>query len=533
MNRIKECIENFILDKQQLNNEILNIERERNEIAQQRNMKKATMDMNNYDVSREVNELGWKIAELGNRSQELQNEINAKYINTKEYINSVIGELISDEAISQENRIQLEQAKKKVRSGEFSKILDILQEIENPCSIGNNETAQETENIEMVEESQDIAEVQACVKENDTQEIEQEQQEEQSNFEAIQEIQEESSEEISIDDLDQIEEFKVEEFEPVAELEIEEMEPIEELNIEEFNQQIKELEIQEIDPIEELEIAEFTPIEFEQEVQQSNGTEQIQVEEINEGEESIDLENLLDRYVQLIREEEMQKREPVLALAEEQKETEQVQEIAEINTGDAAVAQEENININEKVTMSNIIVKIENGRLLYKAQLSNGAEIKVYPCNENEGQILEKDKEKKNEIKESLINYALAEYRMFDKRVIKKIDPVVCDILTKFAKQYNYEAQSLVYSYAMSFSNMDAEIEAVPQITYNMYFTENSEMSKKEKEVLSKICRGARKNDKIEVIGYNSIISKIKCAIKKVLNTEKISALAEGTIKNG
>ena len=311
------------------------------------------------------------------------------------------------------------------------------------------------------------------------------------------------------------------------------MEPIEELNIEEFNQQIKELEIQEIDPIEELEIAEFTPIEFEQEVQQSNGTEQIQVEEINEGEESIDLENLLDRYVQLIREEEMQKREPVLALAEEQKETEQVQEIAEINTGDAAVAQEENININEKVTMSNIIVKIENGRLLYKAQLSNGAEIKVYPCNENEGQILEKDKEKKNEIKESLINYALAEYRMFDKRVIKKIDPVVCDILTKFAKQYNYEAQSLVYSYAMSFSNMDAEIEAVPQITYNMYFTENSEMSKKEKEVLSKICRGARKNDKIEVIGYNSIISKIKCAIKKVLNTEKISALAEGTIKNG
>ena len=132
------------------------------------------------------------------------------------------------------------------------------------------------------------------------------------------------------------------------------------------------------------------------------------MEEINEGEESIDLENLLDRYVQLIREEEMQKREPVLALAEEQKETEQVQEIAEINTGDAAVAQEENININEKVTMSNIIVKIENGRLLYKAQLSNGAEIKVYPCNENEGQILEKDKEKKNEIKESLINYALA-----------------------------------------------------------------------------------------------------------------------------
>ena len=103
MNRIKECIEKFILDKQQLNNEILNIERERNEIAQQRNMKKATMDMNNYDVSREVNELGWKIAELGNRSQELQNEINAKYINTKEYINSVIGELISDEEISQEN----------------------------------------------------------------------------------------------------------------------------------------------------------------------------------------------------------------------------------------------------------------------------------------------------------------------------------------------------------------------------------------------------------------------------------------------
>lgn len=530
MNRIKECIEKFILDKQQLNNEILNIERERNEIAQQRNMKKTTMDMNNYDVSREVNELGWKIAELGNRSQELQNGINAKYINTKDYINSVIGELILDEAISQENRMQLEQAKKRTRSGEFSNVLDIIQEIENPCVIENTETVQEAENIEMVEESQDIAEVQASVEENAAQEIEQEGQ---SNFETIQKIQEEGSEEISIDDLDQIEEFKIEEFEPVAELEIEEMEPIEELNIEEFNQQIKELEIQEIEPIEELEVAEFTPIEFEQEAQQSNEAEQIQVVETNEGEESIDLENLLDRYVQLIREEEMQKREPVLTLAEEQKETEQIEEIEEINLEDVAVAQEKNININEKITMSNIIVKIENGRLLYKAQLSNGAEIKVYPCNENEGQILEKDKEKKNEIKESLINYSLAEYRMFDKRVIKKIDPVVCDILTKFAKQYNYEAQSLVYNYAMSFSNMDEEIEPVPQITYNMYYTENSEMSKKEKEVLSKICRGARKNDKIEVIGYNSIISKIKCAIKKVLNTEKISALAEGTIKNG
>ena len=228
MNRIKECIEKFILDKQQLNNEILNIERERNEIAQQRNMKKATMDMNNYDVSREVNELGWKIAELGNRSQELQNGINAKYINTKDYINSVIGELILDEAISQENRMQLEQAKRRTRSGEFSNVLDIIQEIENPCVIENTETVQEAENIEMVEESQDIAEVQASVEENAAQEIEQE---EQSNFETIQKIQEEDSEEISIDDLDQIEEFKIEEFEPVAELEIEEMEPIEELNI--------------------------------------------------------------------------------------------------------------------------------------------------------------------------------------------------------------------------------------------------------------------------------------------------------------
>ena len=100
MNRLRECIEKFIFEKQEISNEISKIERERNRIAQQRNEEKKNMKYVNADTSKmeaEVSELGRKIAELGNKSQELQRKIDAKSLNIKNEINSEIDGLISEE----------------------------------------------------------------------------------------------------------------------------------------------------------------------------------------------------------------------------------------------------------------------------------------------------------------------------------------------------------------------------------------------------------------------------------------------------
>ena len=37
---------------------------------------------------------------------------------------------------------------------------------------------------------------------------------------------------------------------------------------------------------------------------------------------------------------------------------------------------------------------------------------------------------------EKIINYAVAQYKAFDKNVIKKIDPTVCEVFEQFAEKY-------------------------------------------------------------------------------------------------
>ena len=192
---------------------------------------------------------------------------------------------------------------------------------------------------------------------------------------------------------------------------------------------------------------------------------------------------------------------------------------------------EEKVNtpvFEEKVTLSNIIAKIEDGEIVYKVQVSNGEEFKVYPTLETRN-ILLNDKECREEIKEILINYAVAEYRLLDNKVINKIDPTVCEVLERFANKYNYDARYLIYNYAMSFSkNGENEIDIAIPITYNFSYLKGTNLSKKEKKVISKICKNALKNEKVDIIGSVKGFSRIKYVLKRLFAANNTNALPEG-----
>ena len=116
-------------------------------------------------------------------------------------------------------------------------------------------------------------------------------------------------------------------------------------------------------------------------------------------------------------------------------------------------------------------------------------------------------KERK-EIKEELVNYSIAKYKIFDKKVISRIDPTICDVLAQFAAKYDYEEAQLIYDYAMSYSNnVEAEWDNIPSITYNFSYFENANLSKKDKKVIERICKNARKNMNIDVKKVKIIVT--------------------------
>ena len=334
----------------------------------------------------------------------------------------------------------------------------------------------------------------------------------------INKIAENNSQEIEkTETIQEIEEIKVEDFQPIEDLNVEEIQveeknipevKIEEIQVEEKN--IPEVKIEEIQveeknipevEIEEIQIGELEPIE------------ELQIEENEQPQnQDIGIEEIIEKKVEEIKQEE--NAEEIITLEEKEE-----------------VAEEKNkaLAFGDKVTLVNIIAKIEEGELVYKAEISNGKTIKIHPTNVQGQNLLLKEKENCEEIKEILINYAIAEYRPFDKKTIKKIDPIVCEILTKFAKEYNYDAQSLIYNYAMSFSKSeDVEMDSIPQITYNVSYLDGTKLTKKEKEVLQKICKNAKKNEKVEIIGYNVGIKKIKYMFKRVFSINDTNALPEG-----
>ena len=568
LKEIQECIKNFICEKVQVQQQIAKIEEKRIQLAQQRNEKKKS----NSNWS-EINELGNQIANLGNQSQELQNRLDFKTHEIKSQINLAIDNLIAggirgirriNEEIQEleENIADQKERNEKyqIQKQEFYERFGRMPELsENAIKDSELQEEKSTKNAELITELN----IQIKNSEDEITELARIKRElKNGNWKGIAEP-EDSSEElriepITVEEIDPIEEISVEEFLPLEELYVEEFEPVEELHIEELKPaedlHVEELHIEEFEPAEELHIEEFEP------------AEELHIEEFEPAEEL---------YVEKFKDETQIKEEPIaetVETAEEKTTIDEIEELARAIVEQIAAEQTRDLNINkteetvpvqdvvetiteetepediiafedesknkEKVIIPlfgqrekilNITVKIEDGELVYKAQMSDGEEVKIHPAQIGEENVLLRDKQNREECKEILINYSVSEFKMFDKKVIKKIDPLVCELLTECAERYGYSASELIYDYAMSFSyTVESDIELVPEIVYNISYLEQSNLSKKEKAIINKICKNAKKNNKVEIIETFSGFKRIKYVFKRLFTANNVNALPEG-----
>lgn len=430
-----------------------------------------------------------------------------------------IKELVENEEV---RLVELAKIKRDFKNGNWSNILDSEDIIEE-----TEEIAEEIETVESVEKTEKIVETDECIEEAE------------KTIEIIENVEEEAAvlplidEETQIEEFEPIEKIQVEEFEPIEEIQVEKFEPIEEIQVEKF-EPVEEMQVEKFEPVEEVQVEEFEPVE-EIQIEEIKTLEEVKTEELLSEEQEQKPIDEIEELAKAIVEEIVAEQTKDLNIGKVEEQQEGVPETKieeqEIITYEEKEKEEEKVKIpafEENVIISNIIAKIEDGEVVYKAQISNGEEIKVYPAKLTIGNAFLNDKEIREEIKEVLINYAVAEYRVLDKNVIKKIDPTVCEVLNRFAKKYNYDARNLIYNYAMSFSKKeDVEVEAVP-IIYNFSYIGNTNLSKKEKVIISKICKNAIKNEKVDVIGCVTGIGKIKYMLKRIFATNNANALPEG-----
>ena len=474
-------------------------------------------------ISIEIKEKEEKIAEL----VKIVNDF--KRGNWKEYIDN-----------SQENRIDENNEKNKILE-EYAK--KIVEEVINPIVeeiVADKKEENKIETVNNIDTEEDSI-VLPFINEEFQKETSQE------------EVKETNIEEISVEDIKPIEEVNIEEIEAIEDIDLEEIKPIEEITLEEINT-ISEINIEDIETNEESDTKGINTIEEISE-EETKITEDVKMEdnatfETNQNEEienlqptAINTEEIEQPIANEFYEENIEEKSLEEILEEQEEKIEQQEN--NINNFDENKLEEEsilykdeiesekteknNIYYGGKVVLTNINAKLENSEIVYIAQISNGDCIKIYPRKLQNGNMLLKDKENREELKEILINYAIAEYRIFDKKVIKKIDPAVCEILIRFAKKYNYDAQNLIYNYAMSFSkNDETELENVPSITYNFSFLQETNLNKKEKEIITKICKNAKKNNKIYIVGYNTGIKRIKYILKRTFNGNNLNELPEG-----
>lgn len=517
---IQESIKNFICEKSQMQQQIVEIEEKRTQLAQQRNEKKKS----NSDWS-EINELGKQIAELGNQSQELQNKLDFKFHEVKTQTNLAIDNLIA-EGIRGIRRIneevqELEEsianqkernAKYELQKQEFFERFGRMPELsENAIKDSKLQEEKSTKNAIEIEELK----LQVKKSEDEITELARIKREfKNGNWSSIIEG-EDTSEEICV--------------EPLT---IEEIEPIEEISVEEFVQP-EEIYVEEFEPIEELHIEEFKEVD-ETQIESESVIETVEekttIDEIEELAraivEEIVAEQTRDLNINKIEEQE-NIQDDVDAIIEEAV----PEDIIVFEKEEEGVEQKEKARIPlfwQKATISNIIVKIEENELVYKAQMSDEKEIKIYPAKLGEESVLLRDKQNREECKEILINYAVSEYKTFDKKVVNKIDPLVCELLIECAERYNYEAQELIYNYAMSFSKSEEnDAEEVPNIIYNLSYIEESNLSRKEKAIINKICKNTKKNNKIDIIETFSGFKKIKYVFKRLFAVNNVKVLPE------
>ena len=474
MNRLEEIqttITEFNIEKQKINQEIQIIEQKRIKLAQERNDKKRKIKKIDAiyvpNVETEINKLGKKIAELGNQSQELQNKLNYKCIEVREKVN-----------IQMDNQVT-----EKIR--EIYKLEDIEKDLKEANEVNKTETEKVIIKIEEIQQKLiELAKGKkefkkgnwSVILESNNNNIEKEKNiEEVALIEKLEKCQpkvETSEESIVLEEKSEIDnlmqmEIKIEEFIPIEQPDVETFKPIKEIKT---IKEIKDLEFEEFEKAEEIKIEEF----------------------------------------ELLKENNKEQENDIIVLEELDTEPEKVPNV-------------------KNIKLLSIIAKIENGELIYRGQTNSEKVINIYPTREKGSKIILKDKEIRRKIKENLINYAVSKYKMLDKKVIKKIDLMVCEVMTEFAEQNNYKSEDLIYNYAMTFSkNYAIEVEEMPQIIYNFSFIEDAQLNKKEKTIISKIYKNAKNNDEIEIIERNTRISKIKYLIKRLFGINNIKALPEG-----
>lgn len=540
LEEIQKIIKNFVNESKQVKKQISEIESKRTQLAQERNEKK---NANTSDCGAEISVLGKQISELGNQSQELQNKLDLKFNEMKRLVNLTIDNLITEgirkvrkideERQELENKILLQEerdTKYEMQKQEFYERFGRMpelsekakkeDEIQDKQCLTYQAGIKELENL-IVGMEVKLAEL-ATVKRNFKNRN-------WSDIIGSENLEEEAivlplmEEEIQIEELEPIEYVKVEEFEPIEEIEIEELN-VEPFDIEEIEEQETTKNSESIEIVEEFE--EQEPIVNVEQVEKIEPViEQKQVDEVEELAKAI-VEEIIAEQTKDLNINKVEEQQEIIKQAEEETDTVE-QEIITFEEKE----KEEKVNtpvFEEKVTLSNIIAKIEDGEIVYKVQVSNGEEFKVYPTLETRN-ILLNDKECREEIKEILINYAVAEYRLLDNKVINKIDPTVCEVLERFANKYNYDARYLIYNYAMSFSkNGENEIDIAIPITYNFSYLKGTNLSKKEKKVISKICKNALKNEKVDIIGSVKGFSRIKYVLKRLFAANNTNALPEG-----
>ena len=543
LEEIQKIIKNFVNESKQAKKQISEIESKRIQLAQERNEKK-NATTGNYGA--EISELGKQISELGNQSQELQNKLDLKFNEIKRLVNLTIDNLITErirkvrkideERQEIERKILLQKerdTKYEIQKQEFYNRFGRLPELsekakkedaiqDKQCSIYQTKIGELEDLIVDIEvELSELVTMKRNLKNrnwsniigSDNLEEEIDNVENVEIIENIEQTTEETEEEAII--LPLMEEgIQIEELEPIEYVKVEEFEPIEEIEIEELN--VQPFEITEENEKQEL-------IE--------NGKQAEKIETVTEQKRVDEIEELAKAIVEEIIAE--QTKDLDIDKIEEQQEVKQLEDQTKLVEQEIITFEEKEEKVNtpvseEKVTLLNIIAKIEDGEVVYKAQVSNGEEFKVYPTLEARN-ILLNDKECREEIKETLINYAVAEYRLLDNKAIKKIDPAVCEVLDRFAKKYSYDTRYLIYNYAMSFSkNGENEIDIAIPITYNFSYLSATNLSKKEKKVVSKICKNALKNERVDIIGSVTGFTRIKYIFKRLFTTNNVNTLPEG-----
>lgn len=496
---IKKIIKNFIYESQQIEEQITEIENKRIQLAEEK--KKATID---GDISN-ANEFRNSIIELGNKSQELQNKLYYRFNEVKKIVNITIDNLITDRIRKirkmDEEKQELEkqilsqtgtnveyEARIQEFFERFGRVPELSEKAQKKEEIQDNKITSYKNEIKNIEDSIINMETELTVLATIKRDVKNRNW---SNF-----IENKNCKE-KVETVEQIEEEAIE-LPLIEEFRIEEIEQIENINIEQFK------------PIEKAEIGEIEIEEFKNELE-------IKEDNIIQKHEEQETEDEIERLARAIVEE---------IIAEQSKDL----NIGKVENEVIFNKIEENkiIKNKEKAKLLNIIAKIEDGEIVYKAQISNEEEMVAYPTLEMKN-ILLNDKEYREEIEMILEDYSDKENKTFDETVIKKIDPTICEILERFAKKYDYNSENLIYNYAMSFSTKtDSDVNFTTPITYNLAYLKYTNLSNKEKKVISKICKKSAENENVDIIGGITGFGKIKYIFRRIFNLNNMDALTDG-----